>query len=154
MSEQETAGGTPDTQFAIQRLYIKDVSFEAPNTPDIFKETGQPDMNLNVSSKKNKLEEKVFEVILTLTVTVKIAEKAAYLVEVHQAGVFYIDNVPEEHMGAMLGSYCPNILFPYAREVITDIVTKGGFPQILLAPINFDALYMQQQQQSEKQKAH
>ncbi|MDH5435679.1 MAG: protein-export chaperone SecB [Gammaproteobacteria bacterium] len=150
MSEQETTGGMPDTQFAIQRLYIKDVSFEAPGTPDIFKENGQPEINLNVSTKNSKLEDKVFEVVLTLTVTVKIADKTAYLAEVHQAGIFYVDNVPAEHMGPMLGSYCPNILFPYAREVITDIVTKGSFPQLVLAPINFDALYMQQQQKNDK----
>ncbi len=154
MSEQESTGGMPDTQFAIQRLYVKDVSFETPNSPDIFKENSQPEMNMNVSTKNNKLDDKVFEVILSLTVTVKMNEKTAYLVEVQQAGVFFIDNVPAEHMGPMLGSYCPNMLFPYAREVVTDIVTKGGFPQLVLAPINFDAMYMQQQQQSGQQKAH
>lgn len=154
MSEQDNAGGAPDTQFAIQRLYVKDISFETPNSPDVFKETGQPEMNLNVATKNNKLDDKVFEVVLSLTVTVKMNEKTAYLAEVQQAGIFYIDNVPEEHMGPMLGSYCPNMLFPYAREVITDIVTKGSFPQLVLAPINFDAIYMQQQQQAGQQKAH
>ncbi|MDH5191549.1 MAG: protein-export chaperone SecB [Gammaproteobacteria bacterium] len=154
MSEQEKAGGIPDTQFAIQRLYIKDVSFETPNSPNIFKENGQPEMTLNVASKSNKLDEKVFEVVLSLTVTVKMKEKTAYLVEVQQAGIFYIDNVPDEHMGPMLGSYCPNMLFPYAREVVSELVTKGSFPQLVLAPINFDALYLQQQQQAGQQKAH
>jgi preprotein translocase subunit SecB len=154
MSEQENAGGTPDTQFAIQRLYVKDVSFETPNSPDIFKENGKPEMNLNVTTKNNKLDDKVYEVVLSLTVTVKMNEKTAYLAEVQQAGIFFIDNVPEEHMGPMLGSYCPNMLFPYAREVVTDIVTKGSFPQLVLAPINFDAIYMQQQQQTGQQKAH
>ena len=149
MSEQQATNST-DAQFAIQRIYTKDISFETPSSPDIFKATGQPQMQLNVGTKNKKLDEKIFEVVLSLTVTTKVSDKTAYLIEVHQAGIFYIDNVPDGHIGPMLGSYCPNVLFPYAREVISDLVAKGSFPQLILTPINFDALYMQQQQAAQK----
>jgi len=149
MSEQQATNST-DAQFAIQRIYTKDISFETPSSPDIFKSTGQPQMQLNVNIKNKKLDEKIFEVVLSLTITTKVGDMTAYLIEVHQAGIFFVDNVPDEHMGPMLGSYCPNVLFPYAREVISDLVAKGSFPQLILTPINFDALYMQQQQAAQK----
>ena len=137
-------------EFGIQKIYIKDVSFETPNSPEIFREQWQPDINLQLNNNTKSVEENIHEVILTLTVTAKIGEKTAFLIEVQQAGIFNIKGYSEQEMGAMAGAYCPNILFPYARETISDMVTRGGFPQLLLAPINFDALYQQHLQQGNK----
>ena len=136
-------------EFGIQKVYIKDVSFETPNSPEIFKEQWQPDINLQLNNNTKSLDDSIHEVVLTLTVTAKIGEKTAFLIEVQQAGIFNIKGYSEQEMGAMAGAYCPNILFPYARETISDLVTRGGFPQLLLAPINFDALYQQHLQQGE-----
>lgn len=140
-------------QFAIQRIYIKDISFETPNSPAVFTEKWEPQVNVDLNSSGTKLGEGIFEVVLALTVTAKLGEKTAYLAEVQQAGVFSLAGFNEQDLGGMLHSFCPNILFPYAREVISDLVSKGSFPQLLLAPINFDALYAQhlQQQQSQTQ---
>ncbi len=140
-------------QFAIQRIYIKDISFETPNSPAVFTEKWEPQVNVDLNSSGTKLGEGIFEVVLALTVTAKLGEKTAYLAEVQQAGVFSLAGFNEQELGGMLHSFCPNILFPYAREVISDLVSKGSFPQLLLAPINFDALYAQhlQQQQSQAQ---
>jgi len=137
-------------EFGIQKIYIKDVSFETPNSPEIFREQWQPDINLQLNNNTKAIEENIHEVVLTLTVTAKIGEKTAFLIEVQQAGIFNIKGYTEQEMGAMAGAYCPNILFPYARETISDLVTRGGFPQLLLAPINFDALYQQHLQQGNK----
>lgn len=145
-----------DKQFSIQKIYTKDLSFETPNAPKIFREKWEPAVDFNLGTNVNKLEETVFEVVLTVTITVKSGETTAYLVEVNQAGIFTMENFAENEMGPMLGSFCPNILFPYAREVVSDLVNKGGFPQLLLAPVNFDALYgqhMQQLQQSAGSKS-
>ncbi|QJD31241.1 protein-export chaperone SecB [Methylococcus geothermalis] len=141
----------PERQFAIQKLYIKDVSFETPNSPGIFTLTWEPKVEFNLGSKVQTLQEGLFEVSLTVTITVKLEDKTAYLVEICQAGIFTISHFPEQEMGPLLGSYCPNILFPYAREAVSDLVSKGGFPPMLLAPINFDALYMQQIQMAQQQ---
>lgn len=145
MSEAETAGQNAGQQqhFAIQRVYIKDVSFETPNSPAIFTTQWQPVVNVELGTGAHQLEENVYEVTLTITVTCKANDKTAYLVEVQQAGIFVISGFEQAQLNGMLGSYCPNILFPYAREVISGLVTKGSFPQLLLAPINFDALYAQ-----------
>ena len=141
------AANQDEQQFAIQRLYIKDLSVECPNSPDIFLENWEPDMNLDLAvDGKNELSEGVREVVLTVTVTVKVKDKTAFLVEVKQAGIFTATGFPEDQMQHLLGSFCPNILYPYAREVITDAVVKAGFPQLYLAPVNFDALLEQQQQ--------
>ncbi|MDD2769254.1 MAG: protein-export chaperone SecB [Methylococcus sp.] len=141
----------PERQFAIQKLYVKDISFETPNSPEIFTLTWDPKVEFNLGSKVQTLQDGLFEISLTATITVKLEEKTAYLVEVCQAGIFTISGFPEPELGPMLGSYCPNILFPYAREAVADLVTKGGFPPMLLAPINFDALYMQQVQMAQQQ---
>ncbi len=134
-------------EFAIQRLFVKDLSFEAPNTPDIFTVDWEPESSLNLNSSVNKLADNTFEIVLTVTVTTKVGEQTAYLVEVQQGGIFHVSNFPEDQTGHMMGAYCPNILFPYAREVVSDLVTKGGFPQLLLTPVNFDALYAQHMQE-------
>lgn len=147
MAETNEVG---EKQFAIQKLYTKDISFETPNSPGIFTQKWEPALDLNLGTHVEPLENSMFEVILNITVTVKIGEATAYLVEVAQAGIFTIAGFAEQEMGPMMGSFCPNILFPYAREVISDLVNKGGFPQLVLAPVNFDALYMQHIQQSQQ----
>jgi preprotein translocase subunit SecB len=141
-------------QFAIQKLYLKDVSFESPNAPAIFgHEQWQPEVNVQLNTEAKSVSESIHEVTLTVTVTAKQQEKTAFLVEVKQAGVFQLAGFPQEQMGGMLGAYCPEVLFPFAREAIADLVSKGGFPQMLLSPVNFNAMYMQHQQQQAKQAA-
>ncbi len=139
-------------QFAIQKIYVKDVSFEAPHAPVIFTEKWAPNIDLQLSSNSQAVGDNLFEVVLTITATAKLGDKTAFLVEVQQAGVFTIQGVGE-NLGPLLGSFCPNILFPYAREAISDLVTRGGFPQLLLAPVNFDALYAQHMQRQQSQAA-
>lgn len=141
-------------QFSIQKIYIKDVSFESPNAPSVFSD-GQwkPDVNVQINTEVKTLSEGLNEVTLTVTVTAKQAESTAFLVEVKQAGIFQLVGFEQDQLGGMLGAYCPEVLFPYAREAISDLVTKGGFPQMLLSPVNFNALYMQHQQQQAAQQA-
>ena len=138
-------------QFSIQRIFVKDISLETPNSPMIFTEKWEPNVEFNLSSNATSVQENLFEVVLNITVTVKVSEKTAYLVEISQAGLFGLIGFPEEEMGPMLGSFCPNTLFPCAREVISDLVIKAGFPPMLLAPVNFDALYAQHMQQMQEQ---
>lgn len=145
MSEQAT--GQQGPTFNIQRIYVKDVSYESPNSPKVFREEWKPEVNVDLQTKTEKIEDDLFDVALHLTVTVKMADKTAFLVEVNQAGIFMAKGFSNEQMGHVLGSVCPNILYPYAREAISDIVTRGGFPQLLLAPVNFDALYAQHLEQ-------
>ncbi|OGV25683.1 MAG: protein-export chaperone SecB [Legionellales bacterium RIFCSPHIGHO2_12_FULL_37_14] len=135
-----------ELQFMIQRLYIKDLSFEAPNVPEIFKITWHPELHLDVHTSHTELEKNVYEVLLSLTATVKNDKQVAFLVEVKQAGIFSIQGAQGDQLDHILGSFCPNILFPYAREAISTEVTRASFPQLVLAPINFDALYMQNKQ--------
>lgn len=160
MSEQEksnsghksdgTSSGADEQQFALQKVYLKDISFETPSSPSIFTEKWEPEVNIELQTSGATLNDGVREVVLTVTVTAKLGDKVAYLVEVHQAGVFTVLGFGEDELRHMLGSYCPNILFPYAREAISDLVAKGGFPQLLLAPVNFDALFAQHVQQAER----
>lgn len=141
---------TDSPQFEIQRIYVKDLSYEAPNTPHTFTEDWKPEVQLNLETKSNRLQENSHEVVLSVTATVTSNKKSAFLIEVHQAGIFLIAGLPNEQLRQMLGSFCPNILFPYAREVISDVVVRGGFPQLLLAPVNFDALYAQHLEEQKK----
>ncbi len=150
MAEQNT---TEEKQFSIQKIFTKDISFETPNSPKIFTEKWEPTVDFNLGTNVDALEENLFEVSLSVTVTVKCTETTAYLVEVTQAGIFSLAGFSEQEMGPMVGSFCPNILFPYAREVVSDLVAKGGFPQLLLAPVNFDALYAQHLQQAQQAQA-
>ena len=140
------AGGEQQgPEFAIQRIYVKDLSVECPNSPSIFLEDWKPELHMDLNTDASHvLGEGVREVVLTVTITVKVAEKTAFLVEVKQAGIFSLVGFPDDQLKPMLGSFCPNILYPYAREVVTDAVTRAGFPQLYLAPVNFDALYQQQ----------
>jgi preprotein translocase subunit SecB len=135
-----------EKQFSIQKIYTKDISFETPASPTIFTEKWEPTVDFNLGTNVDSMDNNLYEVSLTVTVTVKTADKTAYLVEVCQAGIFTLNGFNEQEKGSMVGSFCPNILFPYAREVVSDLVAKGGFPQLLLAPVNFDALYSQHQQ--------
>jgi preprotein translocase subunit SecB len=139
-----TNGQTAPAQLSVQKIYVKDASFEVPNAPQVFQEQGQPQVQLNLGQKNVRLAQGVHEVVLTLTVTCTLNEHTAYLAEVHQAGIFGVDGFDEPSLGAILGSYCPNVLFPYARQVISDLVQNGGFPPFLLQPINFEALYAEQ----------
>jgi len=138
----------PARQFALQRIYTKDVSFEAPNCPDIFRMEWKPEAKVNLNNEVNKLGDDLYEVALTVTLTTTVGEKTAYLVEVKQAAIVGIQGFTEPEMGQMLSAYCPNLLFPYVREVVSDLVSKATFPQMLLSPVNFDALYQQHQQQA------
>lgn len=136
----------PTQQFEIQKVYLKDVSLETPNSPTIFTGQWQPETNVQIANASEQIAEHVYEVVLTLTVTTKLGEKIAYLTEVQQAGIFSIKGFNKEQMGAMLGAYCLNILFPFIRETIASLIQKGGFPPLLLNPVNFDALYLQRLQ--------
>ena len=139
-----------EKQFAIQKIYCKDVSFETPNSPQVFTEKWQPKVDFNLATNVEAVQDSLFEICITVTVTVKCNEQIAYLAEVKQAGIFVLKGFSDQEQGPMLGSYCPNVLFPYAREAISDLATKGGFPQLLLAPVNFDAIYAQHQEQQQK----
>jgi len=143
-------GKQPERQLALQKLYIKDVSFETPNSPHVFTQRWEPTVEFNLNTHATNLQDDVYEIALTVTVTVKLEDKTAYLVEVCQAGIFSLTGFTQSELGPLAGSYCPNILFPFAREVVSDLVIKGGFPPMLLAPVNFDALYAQHLQQAEE----
>ena len=142
---------TEDGQFSIQKIYIKDISFETTNTPDVFKMDWKPVVDMHVTNEATPLGEDLFEVVLSVTLTVKIDDKTIYLIEVNQAGIFLIKSIPEDLIGRMLATSCANILFPFAREAVSDIVVRGGFPQLLLTPVNFDALYEQQRKHASEQ---
>lgn len=132
------------TQFVLQRIYIKDLSFESPRAPDAFRQQWKPQVNLELNSGHKSLGDDNHEVILTLTVTAKTeADETIYLAEVQQAGVFLIKGLEGENLSQTLGAFCPNVLFPYARETLDSIVIKGSFPPLMLAPVNFDAIYEQ-----------
>lgn len=144
MNEQNNSAQNPnETQFMIQRVYVKDLSYETPNTPAVFQQQWEPELTLDLNTTHTELEKGVYEVVLSITATVANQKATAFLVEIKQAGIFTIQNSPENQLDHLLNSFCPNILFPYAREAITSQVINGSFPQLVLAPINFDALYMQ-----------
>lgn len=141
-------------QFAMQRIYTKDISFESPSTPGVFKKQWQPAINVDLNTKSNQIDENGnFEVVLSITITAKIEEETAFLVEVQQAGIFLVTGIEGDDLRRVLGTAAPNILFPYARESIDTLCVKGGFPPIMLAPVNFDALYQQALAQAAAQQA-
>ena len=133
--------------FSIEKLYVKDLSVEAPNTPEIFLENEGPSIELQLRTEGKPLNEGLFEVALTVTVTATIGEKTAFLVEATQAGIFQLRNIPEESIEPLLAVACPNLLFPYAREVVSDATTRAGFTPVILQPVNFEQLYMERQRQ-------
>jgi preprotein translocase subunit SecB len=147
----ENSQEAPKREFALQRVYTKDVSFETPKTPGIFQQEWKPDTKVNINTEMQKLGDGVYEVCLTVTVTTTIDEETAYLAEAKQAGIFTITGFSEQELGPLIGAFCPSQLFPYVREVLSDLVMKGSFPQMVLQPVNFDALYAQHQQELAKQ---
>jgi preprotein translocase subunit SecB len=153
-STQKNTDGQAEQRFLIQRIYLKDVSFESPNTPAVYAEEWNPDTNLQMNTQANPAGDNYYEVTLQLTVTVKSNDKTAFLVEIAQAGVFEITGYTQDEMNHLLAAYCPSVLFPYAREAVASLVSKGSFPEMHLSPINFDALYAQRlQEQAEQGKA-
>ena len=160
MSEQnnqpENGAAQPaQAQIQIQRVYLKDMSFESPTSPQSFSADWKPQINVELNSKARQINDTAYEVVLNMTVTTKAEDNAMYLAEIQQAGLFHIANVPEQAMGQVLGAFCPNVLFPYAREAIDNLVSRGGFSPLMLAPVNFEAIYAQKlaQQQAEAAKA-
>lgn len=141
--EKPQAADSSAPQFAIVRLYLKDVSFETPNSPDIFNENFQPEIKLQFGTSVNPLPNNLYEVVLNVTVTSKEGDKTGFLVEVQQAGIFHLSGLEDAQRDHTLGAYCPNILFPYLREAVSDLVSKGSFPQLILTPVDFESIYMQ-----------
>ena len=134
--------------FGIEKLYVKDLSVEVPNAPEIFLEQDAPQVEIQLNTSGRGVGDNVFEVVLTVTVTARMEEKTVFLVEVGQAGVFRIMNVPDEQIEPLMAVACPNILFPYARETVSDAVTRAGFAPIVLQPVNFESMYMQRMQEA------
>ena len=150
--EQAAAQGEqPQVQFAMQRMYLKDLSFETPQGVEAFRKQWKPNVNQEMTTKTKKVEDGLYEVTLQLTITVKSEEEALYLVEVQQAGLFTVKGLEGQQLAQVLNTACPNMLFPYAREVIDNVVTKGSFPALMLPPINFDALFVQALAQAKAQ---
>lgn len=150
MAENSTANGaatglTENTaQLNLQKIYTKDISFEVPNAPQVYQSQGQPNVELNLAQRVNVLGDAVFEVVLSVTVTCKVDDNTAYLCEVHQAGIFGVTGFDQPSQETVLATYCPNVLFPYVRQIVSDLVQGGGFPPLFLQPINFDAIYAEQ----------
>jgi preprotein translocase subunit SecB len=154
MADTPVGGEQPQPRFEIQKIYLRDVSLECPNSPTVFHgRQWQPEAGLQLNTMAKEASEGLYEVILTTTLTVKLGEETAYLVEVHQAGLFTLIDVPEQQMGPLLGIHCPSVLFPFAREAVADLVQKAGFPQHLLPPVNFETLYAQQMKQQAEANA-
>lgn len=143
MAEEPVQANNSDKQLLLQKIYIKDMSFESPKAPEIFGRSSQATTNLNIGSKNRKLDDDHVEVSLTLTIESKDKDDTLFLIEVVQAGIFSLKGYSEQEKHVLLGTFCPGTLYPFAREAVAEIATKGGFPQLLLQPINFDALYAQ-----------
>ena len=135
--------------FQIEKIYVKDMSLELPNAPQVFAQAAQPQLEVQISSEAGQFAEGVYEVSVSATVTAKAGDRTLFLVEAVQAGIFSVRNVPEEEMQPLLAIGCPNILFPYLRETISDIVTRGGFPPVLLSPVSFEQIYLQRMQEQQ-----
>ncbi len=153
MTDQPNTGATSNEeapQFSLQRIYVRDLSFEAPKSPAIFRQEWTPSVSLDLNTRQKQLENDFYEVVLTLSVEVKNGEEIAFIAEVQQAGIFLIKGLDAASMSHTLGAFCPNILFPYARETIDSLVVRGSFPALMLAPVNFDALYAQELQRMQE----
>lgn len=157
MSDDDAAAGQQEKkQLLLQRIYLKDASLEAPEPPDAFAGQWRPEIKVDLDTQVSQAAEDRYQVVLRVTVTAKVEQRTAFLVEVDQAGTFVVRGLSEQELGPVLGSYCPNTLFPFAREAVADLVARAGFPQLLLSPVNFDALYVQrlrQRQQDEPRAA-
>ncbi len=139
--------------FGIEKIYVKDLSLEIPHAPDVFLSGDQPQVDIQLHNEGALIGEGLYQVVLTVTVTAKAGEKTMFLVEAAQAGIFQIRNVPESDLEPLLATACPNILFPYARETVSDVISRAGFPPVYLAPVNFEAIYLQRLQQAREQAA-
>ena len=153
MAEEKAAEEKQQPQFMIQKIYTKDISFETPSSPEVFREEWKPELDLQLTNEYKQLDDNNHDVTLVATVTAKLGDKTAFLIEVKQSGIFSLIGYSNEEIAPLIGNHCPTILFPYIREVISDIVLKGGFPQLVLAPVNFDALYMNQVEQAKQAAA-
>lgn len=142
----------PQPIFAIEKIYLRDLSCEVPNAPEVFLEREAPVVEVNVQSASRAVQNGTYEVVLTITITAKIKDKVLFLVEAAQAGLFQIRNVPQQDMGALIGIACPNTLFPYVRETVSTVTARAGFPPVVLAPMSFEGIYQQQLQQLQQQK--
>jgi preprotein translocase subunit SecB len=144
--ENNTPAAAPEqaqqsAQFSVQRIYTRDISFETPNSPAIFQKEWKPEVKLDIDTRTNEIDANLYEVILSITVTATIGEETAFLCEVQQAGIFSVGDMPDQNKAHTLGSFCPNMLFPYAREAVSNLVNRGTFPPLNLAPVNFDAIF-------------
>jgi preprotein translocase subunit SecB len=146
MSDNQISQPTQPT-FQIEKIYVKDLSLELPNAPQVFLQAETPQLDVQINNESAQLSEGLYEVVITVTVTARGAEKTLFLAEAAQAGIFSVRGVPEQDMDPLLGIACPNILYPYVRETVSDLVVRGGFPPVLLAPVSFESLYLQRQQQ-------
>lgn len=145
----EVAQENPQPVFSMEKLYVKDISLEIPHAPQIFLERENPQIDVQLHTQASSVEEGVYEVAVTATVTAKVGEKVLFLIEAQQAGIFTVRNAPTEELEPVLAVVCPNILFPYLREVVSDMSVRAGFAPVLLNPINFEVLYRQQKQQAQ-----
>jgi len=134
-------------QFELKHIYVKDISFESPHSPEIFQKEWEPKVSIDLSTQAQELSEQAYEVALMVTVTAKAGEKEAYITEAKQAGIFMVKNFSKEQLDHFLNVYCPNLLYPYVRETVSNLIIKGGFAPLYLAPVNFDALYQQQKEE-------
>jgi preprotein translocase subunit SecB len=144
-----TEAQQPAASFQIEKIYVKDLSLEIPHAPQVFLEQAQPQIDVRIESGESRFQPDYYEVTLSVTVTARNGERTVFLAEAVQAGIFALRNVPEADIGPLLGIACPTVLFPYLRETISDLITRGGFPPLLLAPISFEQLYLQRMQQQE-----
>ena len=156
MSEDTPTGAVPaqaGATFTVEKIYVKDVSFEAPGAPQVFNEPGQPELQMNLNQKVQRLSDTAFEVVLGITLTCNMAGKTAYLAEVQQAGVFTLAGFEDAGIDAMLGTQCPNLLYPYAAASVSHLIQSGGFPPFFMQPINFEGLYAENLRQRAMQAA-
>ncbi len=151
MSDNQPSAAGQEQQFAVQRIYIKDLSFELPLGAKVFTKQWQPQVKIDLNTKADRIDGDVYEAVLTITVSAKLGEETAFLIEVQQAGAFFVKGLDGEDLRRVLMIVCPNILFPYARETIDSLTTRGSFPPLMLQPVNFEALYLQSQQQPASQ---
>ncbi len=156
MAEQDATAQSeneqPQAHFSVSRLYLKDASYEAPGSPAIFAKEWAPEVGLDINTRTTKVNDNHYEVVLKLTATAKCEGETAFLIEVQQAGLFKVENIEGPNLQHTLGAFCPTILFPYAREVVDNLANKGSFPPLMLAPVNFEALFAEQMKQQQQQK--
>ena len=151
MSDNQPGAASQEQQFAVQRIYVKDISFEVPLGAKVFTKQVQPQLKIDLNTKADRIDGDVFEAVLSITVSAKVGEETAFLIEVQQAGAFLIKGFDSEQLRRLLMITCANVLFPYARETIDSLATRGSFPPLMLQPVNFEALYLQSQQQQASQ---